>query len=304
MRTGPDYIQFYPTLRCNKSCVFCFNRELAVVRDMSLEDYGTMLEALAPAGVKTLDIIGGEPTLHPDIVRIVDRAVRRGLSVNISSNGTNLPLLAEIMRLGDAVTAGISVNDRDTFTQVRDFVQQHRPVVKMVFGPALDRDLIKAILALGPKRFYLIYRDAMEKSWLPEAVPFYQYVSSVDAEYDAALTGTVFCSGFLPHGEQHRELAQTRCPAGTTKIGIMSDGSVYPCNLFFGKKEFLLGNILTDPFRSIWDHKALNFFRSFVRNTCPRTDCALHARCHGGCPAHSFAHRGDPNAPDPRCLRG
>ena len=304
MRTGPDYIQFYPTLQCNLSCSFCFNRALPPLQDMPLDAYENMIGVLAHAKVRTLDIIGGEPTMHPEIVGIIREAGAHGLHVNISTNGTNLRLLAEIMRFGDAVTTGISVNDREMFTQVRGFVQEHRPVVKMVFGPALDHALVKSILELGPKRFYLIYRDAMEKSELHAAVPFYQYAASLDTYYGPASVGMVYCSGFLPDVQEHPELAHVRCPAGTTKLGIMPNGDVYPCNLFFGKKEFLLGNILSDPFESIWNHGTLGFFRSFSRNACPATTCELYSRCHGGCPAHSFAHAGTLAAPDPRCVAG
>jgi radical SAM protein with 4Fe4S-binding SPASM domain len=82
----------------------------------------------------------------------------------------------------------------------------------------------------------------------------------------------------------------------------MPDGSVYPCNLFFGFEEFLLGNIFTDPFEEIWGHRQLSFFRTFSGNKCPRKDCELHHRCHGGCPAHSYAHFGKRSAPEPRCV--
>jgi radical SAM protein with 4Fe4S-binding SPASM domain len=111
----------------------------------------------------------------------------------------------------------------------------------------------------------------------------------------------VYCSGFLPDIEHYPELSQTRCPAGTTKLGVMPDGSVYPCNLFFGKKEFFLGNILTDPFESIWSHEVLAFFRSVTENPCLVRHCTVRSECHGGCPAHSLFITGDLAAPDPRC---
>ena len=73
MRTGPDYIQFYPTLRCNRSCDFCFNRSMPLAEDMALSDFMKMLDVLGRTSVKTLDIIGGEPTMHADIVAFVSR---------------------------------------------------------------------------------------------------------------------------------------------------------------------------------------------------------------------------------------
>jgi len=304
MRSAPDYIQFYPTLRCNQSCEFCFNQTMPSMPDMSSDNLGFMLEKILALPVSTLDIIGGEPTLHPHIVGFVRTAVQRGLNVNISSNGTNIGVLEDLLDAGDNVSIGISINDRETLDSSAGFIYKNRVVVKSIFHPEMDEAFIRDILSLRPKQFYVIYRDALDRNNLHACSPFHQFVSLATERFHPVQADTVFCSGFLPDSVTYPELAQVRCPAGTTKLGVMPDGSVYPCNLFFGKKEFLLGNILTDPFESIWDHQALVFFRSAVHNSCPVTTCELHFRCHGGCPAHSFAHTGMLNAPDPRCVGG
>ncbi len=304
MRIGPDYIQFYPTLRCNQSCDFCFNRSMPSVPDMSLQDCLAMFDRLKVVGVRTIDIIGGEPTLHPHLIDIVHMASQRGLNVNISSNGTNEAVLEELLKSGSNISIGISINDRDALERLAGFVQKTGVVVKSVYRPLMDEAFIHAILALKPKKFYLIYRDALDRKDLHAIVPFHQFVSVTEKQFNPPQIGTVFCSGFIPDCMSYPELAQVRCPAGTTKLGIMPDGSVYPCNLFFGKKEFLLGNILTNPFEPIWNHDALSFFRANAENSCPDTTCGLHTRCHGGCPAHGFAYTGTLSAPDPRCVGG
>jgi len=304
MRIGPDYIQFYPTLRCNQSCEFCFNRSMPFLPDMSFDDFKVMLEKLVALRVRTLDIIGGEPTLHTQITDIVQQTVQRGLNVNISSNGTNISVLENLLGIGNTVTIGISINDRETLERVAGFVRKNEVVVKSVFRPSMDEAFIHDILALKPRKFYLIYRDALDRKDLHTSVPFHQFMSVMEERFSSPHIGAVFCSGFIPDSKNYPELARVRCPAGTTKLGIMPDGSVYPCNLFFGKKEFLLGNILTDPFESIGNHPALAFFRAVAVNSCPQTTCELHTRCHGGCPAHGFAHTGSLNTPDPRCARG
>ncbi|HTG00875.1 MAG TPA: radical SAM protein, partial [Nitrospirota bacterium] len=247
MRSGPDYIQFYPTLRCNRACGFCFNRSMAGMEDMQLSAFERMLEVLKQKGVQTLDIIGGEPTLHGAIVDLVRRAAGGGLFVNLSSNGSRPDILEKIMDLGPRVRVGISINDQETLAQTAAFIRSRRPVVKTVYFPGQGSTLAKAVLDLHPAQYYLIYRDALDRGELALTVAFDRFLSAVEAEYDPALTGTVYCSGFLPD-EGYPELRYVRCPAGTTKLGIMPDGSVYPCNLFFGRKEFRLGNILTDPF--------------------------------------------------------
>ncbi|HEX9020727.1 MAG TPA: radical SAM protein [Nitrospirota bacterium] len=300
MRTAPDYIQLYPTLRCDRSCEFCFNRSMPFVPDMSPVAFRAMLDALARTSSKTLDIMGGEPTMHPDIVAFIREAVECGFAVNISTNGSDLNVLAEITRIGGAVTVGVSINDRDTLERIRGFIEMQKPVVKSVFHPGLDRDMINEILSLEPKKFYLIYRDAVDREDLAGTIAFSRFVHAAQSFGPPGL-GMVYCSGFVPDIKNYPELSRVRCPAGTTKLGIMPDGSAYPCNLFFGKEEFLLGNILTDPFEAIWQSSALAFFRAFRGNVCPQRTCAVHRQCHGGCPAQALVLSGDIAAPDPRC---
>jgi radical SAM protein with 4Fe4S-binding SPASM domain len=303
MRTGPDYIQLYPLLRCNRSCSFCFNHTMPFMEDMQLIDFRTMLGRLREWPVTTIDLMGGEPTLHHDMPDLLREAARRSLRVNMSSNGTNIPQLCDLLARFDNLSIGMSVNDHATFAAIRTFIRDHRPVVKMVHTRALDAPLVREILSLKPKTFYLLYKDALEGSQLGDIVPFDEFFPAAPDLFKRQNVGTVFCSGFLPDRATYPELARVRCPAGTTKLGIMPDGSVYPCNLFFGRAEFLLGNIITDELDAIWGHPALSFFRSFERNRCPRRSCDLHAACHGGCPAHAYHHTGDLSAPEPRCVR-
>jgi radical SAM protein with 4Fe4S-binding SPASM domain len=303
MKTGPDYIQLYPLLRCNRSCSFCFNHTMPFMEDMEVIDFRTMLDRLREWPVAMIDLMGGEPTLHHDMPGLLRETGRRGLRVNMSSNGTNIPQLQDLLAGFDNLSIGMSVNDRATFAEVRTFLHDHRPIVKMVHTCALDVRLVQEILAQKPKTFYLLYKDALEDSQLGDTVPFDEFLPAAPERFKGQNVGTVFCSGFLPDRATYPELVKVRCPAGTTKLGIMPDGSVYPCNLFFGKPGFRLGNIITDELDSIWHHPVLSFFREFDGNRCPRRTCDLHKLCHGGCPAHAFHHTGDLAAPEPRCVR-
>ncbi len=152
MRSAPDYIQFYPTLRCNQSCEFCFNRSMPPMPDMSSDDFSVMLEKIIALPVSTLDIIGGEPSLHQDIVGFVRKAVQHGLNVNVSSNGTNIVVLEDLLDAGNNVTIGISINDRQSLDRSAGFIQKNKVVVKSIFQPALDEAIIRDILALRPKQ--------------------------------------------------------------------------------------------------------------------------------------------------------
>jgi radical SAM protein with 4Fe4S-binding SPASM domain len=303
MIQAPDYIQFYPTTRCNQECEFCFNQALPSYDDMSFDNFKRMVVVLKKQGIRILDVLGGEPTLHPDLMRIVRYSLQEGLKLNISSNGTGTTLLGDIRSRYPDIAVGVSICDRNTVPVLEGFVKKHRLIVKTVVGRALDPVLIDSLLASGASEVNLIYRDALKPEQLPETAPFDAFFATVRERYDPDRVGMVHCSGFLPDIQRYPFLLKARCPAGSTKLGVLPDGSVYPCNLFFGFPEFRLGNILTTPFEEIWQHSALTFFRTFAGNRCPRRSCLLHTRCHGGCPAHSYAIYGKRSAPEPRCVR-
>ncbi len=271
------------------------------MQDMTYDAFLAMLDRLKALSVRTIDIIGGEPTLHPEIVRIVREAGKQGFRVNISSNGTDIEVLKELCGMGQGVTVGISINDRKTLDHISGFIRQYQPVVKTVHTRRMDKTLMQDIVALKPKNFYLIYRDAMEQPELADSVSFPSYRKAIAQDPQSSQIGMVYCSGFLPDSS-YPELLSVRCPAGTTKLGVMPDGAVYPCNLFFGRTGFLLGNILIDPFEAIWNHRVLAFFRAYTENQCPERSCRHHKQCHGGCPAHALNLSGGLSAPEPRCI--
>lgn len=270
---------------------------------MSFEAFVAFADRLRRIGVRTIDMLGGEPTLHQDLARMLAHGIDQGLSINLSSNGMDTERLADIMTRYPSVQVGVSVNDRRSAERLSRFIRNTRPVVKTVLGHMLDSRLIETLISCKPKSFFLLYQDAMDAKQLTSTVPFDAFLRTVRNRFDAGEVGMVYCSGFLPDHESYPQLLKARCPAGTTKLAVLPDGSAYPCNLFFGQEEYRLGNILTDPFENIWQHQSLTWFRAFLGNQCPRTDCELYRSCHGGCPAHSLIHFGKRGAPDPRCVR-
>ena len=153
--------------------------------------------AKLPNTVRTLDIIGGEPTLHPEIVPLLTAARSADLRVNLSSNGSNLAVLEAIGRTEPDVTIGVSVNDHETLNAVFEFIKAARPVVKTVYSRRIDPELVRRILELGPKSFYYIYRDATGPAGFSETIAFPDFFPAV-SRLGLDPSATVFCSGFLP----------------------------------------------------------------------------------------------------------
>jgi len=76
--------------RCNNECVFCSVGDRERV-DGRLEDQLAALERAAEQGVRLLDLDGGEPTLYPALLPVVDRARSLGFErITVTTNGRML----------------------------------------------------------------------------------------------------------------------------------------------------------------------------------------------------------------------
>ncbi len=301
----PEYVQFFPTLKCNRRCSFCFNRGITQTEEISIRDFGRLAGILSAGGIAEIDLLGGEPTLHPGIIRLLEITREHRLRANLSTNGSNVPLLESISKTfgADFLKTGISLNEATVSHELHEYIIRHRPLLKSLCrkGKTLPAPALTYLGTPGI-HYYLLYLDTISRNDLPDSLPFpdfYRQLQILRSRHEN-IEG-VFCSGFIPDRKQYPLLRRARCPAGTTKLSILPDGSVYPCYLFFRRRDFRLGNLFEDDFSVIWENPLLDYFRAFTKNNCVDARCELQDECHGGCPAVSLLITGDLNAPDPRC---
>ena len=302
----PEYIQFFPTLRCNRHCGFCFNQGLETGNEIDADGFDRLARKISDAGIGEIDILGGEPTLHPDIVSIIDKAAKLRLRLNLSTNGTNVALLEHLSSAYDrnALNIGISLNDSHVARELEDYIARYRPVIKSICKKSALPQQANIYLDMPGITYYLLYMDTISENDLIDSMPFYEFYKRLsDLRDKHPNIAGVYCGGFLPDTNKQPLLRNMRCPAGTTKLSILPDGSVYPCYLFFRHREFRMGNIFTERFEDILESPILSYFRTFSGNKCLVTTCQLFSECHGGCPAISLLVYNDLDAPDPRCIR-
>jgi radical SAM protein with 4Fe4S-binding SPASM domain len=277
------------------------------VPDIEVADFKRLVDVLASEGIKKIDILGGEPTLHDDLISLVDTACTKGLTVSMSTNGANVEMLKTLSQNCDRgrLDIGVSINNDLIDASLLSYISEYRPLLKSVCTHRhfLPQNAAR-FLDMPGIHYYAIFMDTLHAADLENSLSFPKFHRALNSlrRRHQNLEG-VYCSGFLPDIGNYPIVESTRCPAGTTKLSIMPDGSVYPCYLLFQRPEFRLGNILSDRLDEIKNNPLLNFFRRFKKNTCPDASCDLFSRCHGGCPAVSLMVSGDLNAPDPRCVR-
>jgi cyclic pyranopterin phosphate synthase len=101
---GIEYLRISVTDRCNFRCVYCMplaGLEWLPKSDiLSYEEIARVVAQLAPLGLRRLRITGGEPTLRPDLERLIAmlREIPEIEDISLSTNGVRLPDLARSLK--------------------------------------------------------------------------------------------------------------------------------------------------------------------------------------------------------------
>jgi len=88
---APLYVAWEITHHCNARCLHCYSNsgpQSSPDEVMPLDAALALIDQLADAGVLVLAFSGGEPLMHRHWQELVGYAVRRGLNVNVGSNGS------------------------------------------------------------------------------------------------------------------------------------------------------------------------------------------------------------------------
>lgn len=319
----PGYIQLYPTTRCNQHCAFCFNRQEGVLPDLTFKNALLLLDILSGNGINCIDIMGGEPFLLPWMAAFIREGLSRGMSLNISTNGSmpdNLSGLNGIppdqFNIGVSLEGSTEKKHHDltgsgNFSPAMEGIKKLlafslNPLVKTVLNQKTMPDIQQItdlIRGLGVKRYYIIHMDILFDSRYSlktafsytEFLAFYNKIRQANPDIEVrSVNASCFDNNALPPG--------ARCAGGTRKLSVLPDGTVFPCNLFHGIREFVVGNIFRDSLSDIWRHPRLDFFRNHTENRCCLPGCENRRSCTGGCPAHGHVHAKDLDAPDIRCV--
>jgi len=95
-----EYLRISITDRCNFRCVYCMPLEgldwLPKGDILSYEEITEVVTQLAPLGLKRLRITGGEPTIRPQLEKLIAmlKAIPGVEDIALSTNGVKLPVMA------------------------------------------------------------------------------------------------------------------------------------------------------------------------------------------------------------------
>ncbi|MBQ8719800.1 MAG: radical SAM protein [Clostridia bacterium] len=284
--------------KCNQKCIFCYaaGQKKANARELSTAEWREVIDRLESAGVPMVTFTGGEPTQRGDIAELVGYAKR--MVTRLNTNGVNLT--AELVRglkaAGlDSLQVTLYSHDENIHNSLvgsshfADTVLGIQRAVSAGLDVSVNTPLCKKnadyertlafIHSLGV-RFVTVSGLILTGM---AGVNHEEYDLSEDELFGIVRAAREFCNahememdftspGLIPR-EKLTSLGMNvpMCGAALSNMAVAPDGTVTPCQSWLGE-DGALGNILSVPFKKIWNHKAAKKLRRMSEaeaESCP-----------------------------------
>lgn len=73
---------------CNRKCVYCFSHlNKGETKRMTLDNLTLICDFMERSGKRKVNVLGGEPTLHPQFVLFLEYLISRGFIIHLFTNG-------------------------------------------------------------------------------------------------------------------------------------------------------------------------------------------------------------------------
>ncbi|MEU6355207.1 radical SAM protein [Streptomyces sp. NPDC047072] len=216
----PSFLELEITRRCQLTCAsHCYANAGPTQGHgvMTGKDWKRVISEAAALGVRKIQLIGGEPTLHPDFAELVEHALAEGLGVHVYSNlyRVRAEHWALFARPGITLSTSYYADTDEGHDQVTGRTGSHA---------ATRANLIEAHRRGIPVRVGIV--DVLNGQRVEEAHAELQELGITQVHIDRVRgVGNAAKDAGLP---SRSELCG-RCATGIA--AILSDGTVAPCVL-------------------------------------------------------------------------
>lgn len=306
--SAPYRMDLAITYRCNNDCHHCYNQPQRKGVELTTNEWETAISSLWEIGIPHIVFTGGEPTLRQDLCELISFAQQKGQVTGLNTNGRRLSDSSFVKQLVDAGLDHVQitleshdqtihddmVNAKGAWVQTVDGIKNvlQSPLYVMTNTTLLQQnspflsETLQFLAELGVPTIGLnslihsgrgkMVGTGLHERELPQLLEKARNITETNGQRLIWYTPTEYCQ-FDP---MQLELGVKGCTAALYNMCIEPDGAVIPCQSFYES----LGNILNDPWHSIWNHERAQWLRDrkYARPECH--DCALFAECGGGCP--------------------
>ena len=274
----PPYVLIEPTSICNLRCIMCFQIDTSFTSDkemmgkMDLELFKNIIDEAHKNGTKAITLASrGEPTLHPDLPKMLEYCSGKFFELKINTNATRLneELIHDILKSGvtDVVFSVDSYQKQD-YEKIR---------VRGIFETVVE----------NIKKFKEIKDEYYPNSICATRISGVR----VDKQFDS-VKFKEFWEKYVDHvvvvemenrwDTYHNSLdigAEEPCEYLWERMYLWFDGICNPCDADY-KSELALGNVKNTPIKEIWHGEKYTNLRNLHlekkrRNCYPCDRCPI-----------------------------
>jgi len=285
--SAPMRMDLALTYRCNNLCKHCYASSARETKELTTNQWKTILQKVFDAQIPQVSFTGGEATLRPDLEELIRTAQDTGLVSGLITNGrrlANMEYTKQLYKAGlDFVQITLESDRPDvhelitcTPNSFKQTVQGIKNCIEVGIYTSTNTtlcpynidhamDLVRFLNGLGLKNLAmnaLIYSGrgkAVEKEF---SVPTELLAKTLDdVKHLANYLGMNFIwyspTRYCEINPVKMGLGLKFCSACRTNMAIEPDGTVLPCQSWFKS----VGNILTDPWEKIWNNDLCKYIR-------------------------------------------
>ncbi len=307
--SAPYRMDLALTYRCNADCGHCYVGRPRDMESLTTAEWKQVIDKLWDLGIPHVVFTGGEATLYPDLVELIQHAEDVGLVAGLLTNGIKLAdekYLAELVDAGlDHIQITLESHDEEIHNRMvgakvwKQTVQGIKNAVATEVYTITNSTLttlnapqfvktIEFLKELGIETFAcnsLIYSGKGPSSGI--GIPEEELEGLMVKVRDKAIAEGMRLIWYTPtqYCEFHPvdlELGAKFCTAARYNMCVEPNGDVIPCQSYYSS----LGNILRDDWESIWNHAEAVSLRNrdWVMDKC--RSCDELPLCGGGCPLY------------------
>jgi radical SAM protein with 4Fe4S-binding SPASM domain len=306
--SAPYRMDLAVTYRCNNDCAHCYNARERNFPELDTEHWKLILDKLWELGVPHIVFTGGEATLRNDLPELIAHAESNGQITGLNTNARRLSDDQYVQTLVEAGLDHVQITVESCDEQIHDQMMRSKgafkqtiqglknalasPLYVMTNTTMLKTNIHKipdtldfladigvptiGLNALIYSGHGLTVGTGLKES---ELQPILDIATRKTSEHGQRLiwyTPTQYCE-FDPTANN---LGVKGCTAALYSMCIESNGNILPCQSYYHP----LGNILTDSWDSIWNHKLSVQLRERQNLPAKCETCPVVAECGGGCP--------------------
>ncbi|MFI9720806.1 radical SAM/SPASM domain-containing protein [Streptomyces sp. NPDC052396] len=252
---------------CNLKCVHCYANSSPEGDHGNMDDadWRRVMDELAGTGVRDIQFIGGEPTLHPGLPEYIRHACSQGMRVEVFSNMTHIR---------DEVWEALQLPGvRLAFSYYSDWDQDHDDVTQSKGSNERTRSNVEKAKRLGISMRGSVIRVLKDQRSQPAETQLLQ-LGIRDVRTD---TLRPFGRGADGKPPQIKRLCG-RCGRG--KVAIGPNGDVWPCVF---ARWMSIGNVHEQSVEAIYYGLPNRLVRSELEEAFPHTVVSSTPSCLPDC---------------------